>query len=91
MLFLVHYDRKESKVMFFKEYQDSERVLAYQEQLALEMKHNLRDGSQEIVLLEASNKDQLLKTHPKYYVGSTNGEKLFIAALVLGMLALLKS
>jgi hypothetical protein len=90
MLFLVHYDRKKSKVVSFKEYQDSQRPLAHQEHLALEMQHNVTDGTQEIVLLEASDKNQLRKTHPKY-VTSSNGEILFMAGLVLGALALFKA
>jgi hypothetical protein len=90
MLFLVHYDRKKSKVISFKEYRESERALAYQEHLELEKKHNLHDGSQEIVLLEAVDKEQLKKTHPKY-VANTTGETLFMATVVVGVLAWLAS
>jgi hypothetical protein len=90
MLFLVHYDRQKSKVMSFKEYQEADRSIAYQDRLALEIQHNIRGGLQEIVLLEAVDKDQLRKTHPKY-VTNSRGETLFIAAAVVGLLALLKS
>ncbi len=88
MLFLVHYDRKQNKMVSLKEYQEEERQLAYQDRLAMETIHARLDGSQEIVLLEAVNKEQLRQTHPKY-VPSTASEKIFLGAAIVGVLALL--
>ena len=88
MLFLVHYDRKQNKMVSLKEYQEEERQLAYQDRLAMEKIHARLDGSQEIVLLEAKNKEQLRKTHPKY-VPDTMTEKIFLGAAIVGVLALL--
>ena len=88
MLFLVHYDRKQNKMVSLKEYQEEERQLAYQDRLAMETIHARLDGSQEIVLLEAASKEQLRKTHPKY-VPDTITEKIFLGAAIVGVLALL--
>jgi hypothetical protein len=88
MLFLVHYDRKQNKVLSLKEYQDEERVLAYQDRLSMEKLYARANDAQEIVLLEAVNKEQLRQTHPKY-VPSTASEKIFLGAAILGVLAIL--
>ncbi|TAG26887.1 MAG: hypothetical protein EAZ37_06985 [Burkholderiales bacterium] len=88
MLYLVHYDRKENKVVTLKEYQEQERPLAYAARLDMERIYARLDGSQEIVLLEAADKAQLRKTHPKY-VPDTTAEKIFLGAAVMGVLALL--
>ena len=88
MLFLIHYDRKASKVLNFREYQDGERQRAQQDRFAMEMQHNLRTGDHEIVLLEAADKAQLRKSHPKY-VPMSDGEKLFWAGAAALLLAAL--
>ena len=88
MLYLIHYDRKQSKVLSFKEYQDFQHSQAFDDRLALEIEHNIQDGEQEIVLLEAANKQQLKRTHPKY-VPASDGEKLLLAGLAVALLAAL--
>ena len=88
MLFLIHYDRKNLKVLDFREYSEAKRAQALQERLALEIQHNPKSGDQEIVLLEAQSKEQLRKTHPKY-VPYTSAEKLFLGVAVIGILAAL--
>lgn len=90
MLFLIHYDRKNMKVLDRREYPNSAREQAFMDRLALEMQHNQKAGDQEIVLLEADNKEQLRKTHPKY-VPYTSTEKLFLGVAVIGILAALTS
>lgn len=90
MLFLVHYDRKQNEVLSLKEYQDEEREIAYQDRLAMEKLYARANDAQEIVLLEAVNREQLRQTHPKY-VPSTASEKIFLGAAILGALAILTS
>jgi hypothetical protein len=88
MLFLIHYDRKNSKVLTRKEYQDNERAIAVQDRLAMERLHNLKGGEQEIVLLEAVDAAQLRKTHPKY-VPMPDVERLFWAGAAALLMAAL--
>jgi hypothetical protein len=86
MLYLLHYDRAVSKLLSFKEYQDADRSIALNDWRDLEIRHNLQDGSQEVVLLQAQSRDQLRRTHPKYEIPQTTGEKLFVGAVILGVL-----
>ncbi len=88
MLFLIHYDRKNMKVLDRREYPDSAREQAFRDRLEWEMQFNQKMGDQEIVLLEADNKEQLRKTHPKY-VPYTTTEKLFLGVAVVGILVAL--
>lgn len=90
MLFLIHYDRKNLKVLDFREYPDEARSQAFQERLEMEIQLNPKSGDQEIVLLEAESKEQLRKTHPKY-VPYSKAEKLFLGVAVIGILAALTS
>ena len=93
MLFLIHYDRKQAKTVFYKEYDDSLRAQAYEDRLRLELTHNILFADQEIVLLEAANQAQLRKTHAKYLKTEreANSEKLFWlgagAVLAAGLLS----
>ena len=82
MFYLVHYDRVQSKVLSFTEFQDSERQQALTKRSELEKKQNHFDSSKEIVLLQAANREELHKTHPKYGHPKTDGEKLFTAVAV---------
>ena len=88
---LIHHDRASGKLEFFKEYQDTERAAALSDWRDLELKHNFLHGSHEVVLLQAKNRAQLRKTHPKYDIPETTGEKLFTAALIVGLIAALTS
>lgn len=88
MLYLIHYDRKKSELISRTEYLDSQRELALSDRLSLELEYNQYSGEREIVLLEAENIEQLRRTHSKYAPYST-GEKFFLAALAVGVLALL--
>lgn len=82
MFYLVHYDRVKSKVLSFKEFPDSERQQALTKRSELEKKQSHFDSSKEIVLLQAANRVELHKTHPKYGHPKTDGEKLFTAVAV---------
>lgn len=86
MLYLLHYDRSKSKLVSFKDYPDTDRALALNDRRDLEIQYNRADGSQEVVLLQAQDRDQLRRTHPKYEIPHTTGEKLFVGAAVLGVL-----
>jgi hypothetical protein len=87
MLFLIHYDRLQTKIVSFTEYKDSERAHANQARLELEIQYNQHNGTQEIVLLEAVNKAQLKKTHPKYVPENSLIDNLFIGALIGAVIA----
>lgn len=82
MFYLVHYDRVKSKVLSFDEFADSERQQALAKRFELEKKQNYFDVDQEIVLLQAANREELHKTHPKYGHPITDNEKLFTALAV---------
>ena len=86
MFYLVHYDRVQSKVLSFTEFQDSERQQALTKRSELEKKQNHFDSSKEIVLLQAANREELHKTHPKYGHPKTDGEKLFTAVAVAAVI-----
>ena len=89
MFYLVHYDRAKSKVLSFKEFPDSERQQALTKRSELEKEQNYFDSNKEIVLLQAANREELHKTHPKYGHPKTDGEKLFTAAAVAAVIVLL--
>ena len=91
MLYLLRHDRATAELKFFKEYQDTERALALNDWRGLELEYNLSHGSHEVVLLQAKNRALLRKTHPKYDIPETTGEKLFTAALIVGLIAALTS
>jgi hypothetical protein len=67
MIFLIHYDRKSGQTLTFKDYQESERQLALDDRLKLEIEFNTGVASQEIILLEAASREALRHTHAKYF------------------------
>ncbi|MGB4118239.1 MAG: hypothetical protein WBK51_16985 [Polaromonas sp.] len=86
MFYLVHYDRAKSEVLSFKEFPDSQRQQALTKRFELEKNQDHFDSSKEIVLLQAANREELLKTHPKYGNPKTDGEKLFTAVAVAAVI-----
>ncbi len=67
MLFLIEYDRSRGSVISMRTFQDSERALAEDSRLDLELAHNSKGIQQEVVLLEASSEDALRRTHRRYF------------------------
>jgi hypothetical protein len=77
MICLIHYNRLISQTVLFKEYADSDYEVAQRDRFKLELKYNLGDPAQEIILLEASSIEQLQQTHAKYF---ENGLEKAVAA-----------
>jgi hypothetical protein len=67
MLFLIHYDRSSARTLTFKDYAETEREQALSDRLDLEIRFNTGEASQEIILLEAPRREDLQKTHAKYF------------------------
>ena len=67
MIYLIHYNRKSRETVSFIEFDEKDRKKAQASRLSLELQHNLKDASQEIILLEASSAEILQQTHSKYF------------------------
>lgn len=67
MIFLIHYDRSRARTLTFHGYEEEERPRALKDRLDLEIRFNTGQASQEIILLEAPSRDDLRKTHAKYF------------------------
>jgi len=69
MLFLIQYDRARGSVTSMRTFDDSQRELAEDARLTLELQQNRQGLKQEVVLLEASSEDGLRYTHRRYFEG----------------------
>lgn len=67
MTFLIEYDRRAGALIMLREFADSERREAADARLLLELELHRRGVEHEVVLLEAENKEALLKTHDRYF------------------------
>ena len=67
MLFLIEYDRSRGSVVCMSTFEDSERALAEDTKLGLELARNKEGIQKEVVLLEASSEDALRRTHRRYF------------------------
>ncbi len=67
MIFLVHYDRSEGKLISLISFDDNQRNDASEAKLDLEISLLDSESSVEVVLLEASTEDHLRKTHRRYF------------------------
>ena len=67
MLFLVEYDRSLGSVAEITAFDDSERELAENARLTLELKLHRQGINKEVVLLEASSEEALRLTHRRYF------------------------
>ena len=67
MIYLIEYDRKSDKLVRMVHFQHAERRAAEEERLRLELELLSAGISREVVLLEASNEDELRKTHRRYF------------------------
>ena len=68
MIFLIEYERSRGELSSIKEFEDSERLIAEDERLSLELSLHRQGLIREVVLLEAASKKDLLKTHRRYFV-----------------------
>ncbi len=67
MIFLMHYDPTNSRIIELRKFHDGERHRAEEERLALELAHRSARTPHEIVLLEASTEQALRRTHRRYF------------------------
>ena len=67
MLFLIAYDRRKGVVVNKRAFVDSDRHVAEDARLELELDLNRRGVHHEVVLLEASSEDALRLTHRRYF------------------------
>jgi hypothetical protein len=67
MLFLIEYDRSRASVAEITPFDDSERELAENARLNLELKLHRQGVRKEVVLLEAPSEQALRITHRRYF------------------------
>lgn len=67
MLFLIEYDRARGNVDQIATFDDSERELAENARLQLELDLHKRGIEKEVVLLEAASEEALRLTHRRYF------------------------
>jgi hypothetical protein len=71
MSFLIEYDRSLGRIVTFKTFADSERRVAEDARLELEIRLNRNNVDHEVVLLEADSEEALRRTHRRYFENLT--------------------
>lgn len=67
MIFLIEYDRSRGEIITFEQFDDSERRVAEDARLELEIRLNRDNVDHEVVLLEADSEEALRRTHRRYF------------------------
>jgi hypothetical protein len=67
MLFLIQYDRSNGKIVQKREFDDSQRQVAGEARLELELTLKRQGIENEVVLLDAGDEDALRRTHSRYF------------------------
>jgi hypothetical protein len=67
MIFLIEYNRGEGKIVTKREFDDSQRRVAEDSRLEMELALNRKGVDHEVVLLEAASEAALRKTHRRYF------------------------
>lgn len=67
MVFLIDYDRGQGRIVTFRAFDDSERRVAEEARLQLELELNRSGTEREVVLLEAATEEALRRTHRRYF------------------------
>lgn len=67
MIFLIEYDRSRGELVTLKTFSDSERRIAENARLELEIRLNRNNVDHEVVLLEAESEEALRRTHRRYF------------------------
>ena len=67
MIFLIQYSRRPGSIVLFREYNDSDRAVAEDDRLKIELDLNKKKIDDEVVLLEAVSQEALRKTHRRYF------------------------
>jgi hypothetical protein len=64
---LIEYDRPSGTLMQFRKFDDSERQIAHDVRLELELKLNREHIQHEVVILEAPSEEAVRHTHGRYF------------------------
>lgn len=67
MIFLIEYNLKQGQLVTFESFRDSDRKIAEESRLQLELDLNLKGVDNEVVLLEAANEEAIRRTHGRYF------------------------
>jgi len=67
MIFLIEYNRSEGNIVTFREFDDSQRQEAEDARLEIELDVNCKQEDHEVVLLDAASKEDLHRTHQRYF------------------------
>jgi len=67
MIFLIEYDRDEGRIVSIKNFSTSDREMAEDSRLNLELNLHLKSIDHEVVLLEAATEEALRLTHRRYF------------------------
>ena len=67
MIFLIEYDRARGEIVRFEAFPDSERHVAEDTRLDVEIGLNRDEVDREVVILEAESEEALRKTHRRYF------------------------
>lgn len=71
MIFLIEYDRPRGEIVTFETFSDSEKRVAENTRLELEIGLNRNNVDHEVVLLEADSEEALRRTHRRYFENLT--------------------
>ncbi len=67
MIFLIEYDRDEGRIVSIENFANTDREMAEDSRLKLELNLHLKNIDHEVVLLEAATEDALRRTHRRYF------------------------
>jgi hypothetical protein len=67
MTFLIQYDRSQGRIVKLESFDAKDRKAAEALRLKIELELNRANIDHEVVLLEAPDKDALLRTHRRYF------------------------
>ena len=67
MIFLIQYDREKSLIEHFEPFDPSRRLEAESKRLAIELDLLGKQVVREVVLLDAADKQALIRTHARYF------------------------
>jgi hypothetical protein len=71
MIFLIEYNRREGRIVTFRDFDDSQRREAEDLRLDIELDLNRKGVDHEVVLLEAASKEAVYRTHQRYFADLT--------------------
>ena len=71
MVFLIEYNRSRGEIVRFEKFSDSERRMAADSRLELEIELSRDNVDHEVVLLEADSEEALRRTHRRYFENLT--------------------